>query len=305
MWSLQVNRRHPEYQYLDLLAEVLERGDERLDRTGVGTRSLFGAMVRFDLSDGYVPILTTKRVYWKTAVKEMLWFLTGGTNIQPLLRENVRIWSDWPLDRYRRETGEAVSQDEFEQRIVEDDAFAARWGELGPVYGKQWRRWLGADGSEHDQISTLIETLRTNPASRRMLFHGWNVPELGKMALPPCHMVYQYHVTSDGRLNCLLFQRSVDLLLGAPFNYVGASALQLMLAQQANLRPGELIWVGGDVHLYLNHLEQARQQLTREPRPLPTMQLTRCAANIDEYRIEDFEVESYSPHAPIKADVAI
>lgn len=305
MWSLQVNRRHPEYQYLDLLAEVLERGDERLDRTGVGTRSLFGAMVRFDLSDGYVPILTTKRVYWRTAVKEMLWFLTGGTNIQPLLRENVRIWSDWPLDRYRRETGEAVSQDEFEQRIVEDDAFAARWGELGPVYGKQWRRWLGADGSEHDQISTLIETLRTNPASRRMLFHGWNVPELGKMALPPCHMVYQYHVTSDGRLNCLLFQRSVDLLLGAPFNYVGASALQLMLAQQANLRPGELIWVGGDVHLYLNHLEQARQQLTREPRPLPTMQLTRCAANIDEYRIEDFEVESYSPHAPIKADVAI
>ncbi|MGO4672877.1 thymidylate synthase [Bosea sp. 2YAB26] len=298
-------RRHPEFQYLDLLSDVLERGDERLDRTGVGTRSLFGAMVRFDLSDGSAPILTTKRVYWKTAVKEMLWFLTGGTNIQPLLRENVRIWTDWPLAHYRRETGETISQDAFEQRVVEDDAFAARWGELGPVYGKQWRRWLGADGREHDQIAALVEALRTNPTSRRMLFHGWNVPELGAMALPPCHMVYQYHVTSDGRLNCLLFQRSVDLLLGAPFNFVGAAALQLMLAQQADLRPGELIWVGGDVHLYLNHLGQAREQVSREPRPFPTMRLTRRAATIDEYRIDDFDVESYAPHAAIKADVAV
>lgn len=298
-------RRHPEFQYLDLLSDVLERGDERLDRTGVGTRSLFGAMVRFDLSDGTAPILTTKRVYWKTAVKEMLWFLTGGTNIQPLLRENVRIWTDWPLAHYRRETGETISQDEFEQRVVEDDAFAARWGELGPVYGKQWRRWLGADGREHDQIAALVEALRTNPTSRRMLFHGWNVPELGAMALPPCHMVYQYHVTSDGRLNCLLFQRSVDLLLGAPFNFVGAAALQLMLAQQADLRPGELIWVGGDVHLYLNHLGQAREQVSREPRPFPTMRLLRRAASIDDYRIGDFEVEGYSPHAAIKADVAV
>jgi thymidylate synthase len=300
-----VSQRHPEYQYLDLLAEVLERGDERLDRTGVGTRSIFGAMVRFDLSHGSAPILTTKRVYWKTAVKEMLWFLTGGTNIQALLRENVRIWTDWPLARYRQETGETISQEAFEQRILQEDAFAARWGELGPVYGKQWRRWLGADGREHDQISDLIATLRTNPTSRRMLFHGWNVAELGTMALPPCHMVYQYHVTSDGRLNCLLFQRSVDLLLGAAFNFVGATALQLMLAQQAGLQPGNLIWVGGDVHLYLNHLEQAREQLKREPRPFPTMRLTRHAASIDDYRIDDFEVAGYSPHAAIKADVAV
>lgn len=300
-----MTRRHPEQQYLDLLSQVLERGDERLDRTGVGTRSIFGAMVRFDLSDGSAPILTTKRVYWKTAVKEMLWFLAGGTNIQPLLRENVRIWTDWPLDRYRRETGETISQDAFEQRIVADDAFAARWGELGPVYGKQWRRWLGADGREHDQIAALVEMLRTNPASRRMLFHGWNVPELGAMALPPCHMVYQYHVTSDGRLNCLLFQRSVDLLLGAPFNFVGATALLLMLAQQADLRPGELIWAGGDIHLYRNHLEQAREQLGREPRPFPTMRLVRRAASIDDYRIADFEVEGYSPQAAIKAEIAV
>ncbi|MGI3170492.1 thymidylate synthase [Pseudooceanicola sp. C21-150M6] len=297
--------RHPEYQYLDLLAQVLENGDERIDRTGVGTRSIFGAMVRFDLSQGTVPILTTKRVYWKTAVKEMLWFLTGGTNIQPLLRENVRIWSDWPLAAYRKETGEDISQEAFEARIVEDDAFAARWGELGPVYGKQWRRWLGADGKEYDQIAELVRTLRENPSSRRMLFHGWNVPELGSMALPPCHMVYQYHVTSDGRLNCLLFQRSVDLLLGAAFNYVGATALQLMLAQQAGLQPGELVWVGGDVHLYLNHLDQAREQMTREPRPLPRMRLLRQAKSIDDYRIEDFEVEGYAPHAAIRADVAV
>lgn len=297
--------RHPEYQYLDLLEQVLKRGDERVDRTGVGTRSLFGALVRFDLSDGAVPILTTKRVFWKTAVKEMLWFLTGGTNIQPLIRDNVRIWTDWPLAAYRRETEEDISQAEFEQRILEDDEFALRWGDLGPVYGKQWRRWLGTDGREHDQIAELINTLRTNPTSRRMLFHGWNVAELGSMALPPCHMVYQYHVASDGRLNCLLFQRSVDLLLGAPFNYTGAAALQLMVAQQAGLHPGELIWVAGDAHLYLNHLDQAREQITREPRPFPTMRLLRQAASIDDFRIEDFEVSNYSPHPPIKGDVAV
>jgi thymidylate synthase len=297
--------RHPEHQYLDLLAQVLARGDERIDRTGVGTRALFGAMVRFDLSDGTVPILTTKRVYWKTAVKEMLWFLTGQTNIQALLKENVRIWSDWPLARYRKETGDPISQDEFEKRIVADDAFAARWGDLGPVYGKQWRRWLGADGREHDQIADLVQTLRNNPASRRMLFHAWNPPELGAMALPPCHMVYQYHVTQGGRLDCLLYQRSCDLLLGAPFNFVGATALQLMLAQQANLTPGELIWVGGDVHLYLNHLDQAREQIARTPRPLPAMRLTRRPDSIDGYKITDFEVEGYDPHAPIKADVAV
>ncbi|EKX56258.1 Thymidylate synthase [Rhodobacter sp. AKP1] len=296
---------HPEQQYLDLLAQTLERGDRRVDRTGVGTLSLFGAMLRFDLSGGQVPILTTKRVYWKTAVKEMLWFLTGGTNIRPLLQENVRIWSDWPLAAYRRESGEQISQAAFEQRILEDEAFAARWGELGPVYGKQWRRWLGPDGHEHDQIAALIETLRTNPSSRRMLFHAWNVAEVGQMALPPCHMVYQYHVTSDGRLNALLYQRSVDLLLGAPFNFVGAAALQLMIAQQAGLVPGDLVWVGGDTHLYLNHLDQAREQTGRAPRDWPRMRLLRRADSIDDYRIEDFAVEGYDPHPAIAAEVAV
>ena len=296
---------HPEDQYLDLMRRVLDKGDERLDRTGVGTRSLFGELLRFDLSDGSIPILTTKRVYWKTAVKEMLWFLTGGTNIRQLLEQNVRIWSDWPLARYRREIGTEISQDEFEARIIADDAFASEWGELGPVYGKQWRRWVDAEGKSHDQIATLIETLRHNPASRRMLFHAWNVGEIDSMALPPCHMVYQFHVTSRGALNCLIFQRSCDLFLGAPFNFVGGSALLLMLAQQAGLTPGELVWVGGDVHLYLNHLDQVREQMSRAPRPAPIMRLTREAASIDDYRIEDFAVTGYDPHPPIQGDVAV
>jgi thymidylate synthase len=297
--------RHAEHQYLELMAQILAHGDERIDRTGVGTRSIFGASVRFNLSDGSVPILTTKRVFWKPAVREMLWFLTGGTNIQALLRQNVTIWTDWPLATYRAQTGEDISQEAFEARIVEDDAFAAKWGELGPVYGKQWRRWLGPDGVEHDQIANVIEQLKTNPSSRRTLFHAWNPAEIGSMALPPCHMVYQYHVTSDGRLNCLLYQRSCDLLLGAPFNFIGACALQLMLAQQAGLTPGEFVWVGGDVHLYLNHLDQAQIQMAREPRPFPKMKLARHAASIDDYKIEDFVLDGYDPHPAIKAPVAV
>ena len=296
---------HPEQQYLDLLARVLDKGDERIDRTGIGTKSLFGELLRFDLSGGQVPILTTKRVYWKTAVKEMLWFLTGGTNIRQLLEQNVRIWSDWPLAKYREATGEDIAQADFEARILADDDFAAKWGELGPVYGKQWRRWLDSDGREHDQIATLIETLKTNPASRRMLFHAWNVPELDRMALPPCHMVYQFHVNSRRELSCLIFQRSCDLFLGAPFNFTGGAALTHMLAQQAGLLPGELVWVGGDVHIYLNHVDQVRAQTAREPRPLPTLKLLRQPPSIDGYRIEDFEVAGYDPHPSIQGDVAV
>ncbi|GHD10769.1 thymidylate synthase [Tianweitania populi] len=294
----------PEQQYLDLMARVFERGDERLDRTGVGTRSLFGETLRFDLSNGQVPILTTKKVFWKTAVKEMLWFLTGRTDLRSLLQENVRIWSDWPLAKYREASGEAISQKDFEDRILSDDDFSARWGELGPIYGKQWRRWQGPDGRVHDQIATLVETLKTNPASRRMLFHAWNVAELGEMALPPCHMVYQFFV-SKGRLSCMMMQRSVDLLLGAPFNWVGTVALMLMLADQADLELGDFVWVGGDVHLYLNHFEAAQEQMSREPRPMPTMRLARKAASIDDYRIEDFVVDGYDPHPAIAAEVAV
>lgn len=297
--------RHPEYQYLDLLTHILDHGDRRIDRTGVGTLSVFGAMARFNLAEGRVPILTTKRVYWKTAVKEMLWFLTGETNIRPLLQNNVRIWSDWPLAKYRQASGEDLPQAEFERRILEDAEFARNWGDLGPVYGKQWRRWLGPDGREHDQVAGLIDTLRTNPTSRRMLFHGWNVADIDRMALPPCHMVYQYHCTQDGKLSCLLFQRSVDAYLGLPFNLVGGVALQMMIAQQAGLALGEFVWVGGDAHLYLNHLEQAREQLQREPRSAPFMKLVRQAESIDDYRIEDFAVDGYDPHPPIEAPVAV
>lgn len=297
--------RHPEHQYLDLLSTIMERGDPRMDRTGVGTRAVFGASLRFDLSQGQVPILTTKRVYWKTAVKEMLWFLTGGTNIQPLIRDNVRIWTDWPLAAYRKATGEDISQEAFEQRIASDDAFAAQWGELGPVYGKQWRRWLGADGQEHDQIAAVIETLKTNPTSRRILFHAWNVPDIASMALPPCHMVYQFYLSSDNKLSCILYQRSCDALLGAPFNYVGCVALQYMIAQQAGCDLGEFIWFSGDTHLYSNHLDQAKLQISREPRAWPTMRLARKPESIDGYRIDDFIVEGYAPHEAIKADVAV
>lgn len=297
---------YADVQYLNMVRRVLDHGDDRMDRTGVGTRSAFGEMIRFDLSSGEMPILTTKRVYWKTAIKEMLWFLTGGTNIRELLQANVRIWSDWPLAHYRRETGSAISQADFEAKVLADDSFAAKWGELGPVYGKQWRRWLDSSGREHDQVKSLVQSLSSNPTSRRLLFHGWNVGEIDSMALPPCHMVYQYHVnTSRNRLNCLLFQRSADVLAGVPFNWTGAAALLLMLAQQADLSPGELIWVGGDVHIYSNHMEQLREQMTREPRTAPTMRLARRPRSIDDYLIEDFIVEGYDPHPAIKADIAV
>lgn len=294
-----------ERQYLELMRDLLEHGDPRADRTGIGTRATFGTSLSFDLSAGHVPLITTKRVAWKTAIKEMLWMLTGSTSIKPLLEQNVRIWTDWPLDVYRKATGEEITQTDFEHRILAEPEFAARWGELGPVYGKQWRRWNGADGREHDQIAALITTLKTNPGSRRMLFHAWNVAEIGEMALPPCHMVYQYDVTSDGRLDCLMLQRSVDLLLGAPFNYMNTAVLQMMLAQQAGLTPGRMTWVGGNVHLYDNHREQARLQIAREPRPSPVLRILRKPDSIDGYRIEDFALEGYEPHAAISADVAV
>ena len=309
--------RHPEYQYLDLIEHLVEKGDRRIDRTGVGTVSTFGAMMRFDLSDGTFPVYTTKRVYWKTAVKEMLWFLTGQTNIQSLLKENVRIWTDWPLDKYRKATGDPISQDDFEARVLADDAFAAQWGDLGPVYGKQWRRWLDADGKHHDQVATVIETLKVNPASRRMLFHAWNVGELDQMALNPCHMTYQFYASDLGRaaghegkaprgkLSLLVGQRSCDIGLGNPFNIAQQAALVHMIAQQVDMVPGELIWVGGDVHLYLNHLEFAQTILQREPKPFPKLRLARRPDSIDGYHIDDFIVTGYDPHPPIEAPVAV
>lgn len=295
---------HQEQQYLDLLRKVLETGDQRIDRTGVGTRALFGAEMRFDLRVGF-PVFTTKRVYWKTAFKEMLWMLSGGRNIRELLQQNVRIWTDWPLKRFRQETGEAISQADFERRIVEDETFAAQWGDLGPVYGAQWRRWKTADGREIDQVAQVIAALKNNPSSRRILWDGWNVGEIEQMALPPCHKQYQFFVSSDNRLSGVCIQRSVDSLLGCPFNIANLALVIHLLAQQTGYAVGEAIWYGLDVHLYNNHVEQARTQLQRAPRPLPQLQIKRVAADLFDYTIDDLELIGYDPHPAINADVAV
>lgn len=300
---------HPESAVLDLMRQVWETGSERQDRTGVGTRALFGATLRFDLSDGRVPLLTTKRVYWKSAVKELLWFLSGDTSIRPLVAQGVHIWTDWPLDHYRRETGEAISRDDFEARILADADFAARWGDLGPVYGKQWRRWQGPDGREHDQIAALVAGLKANPASRRHIFTGWNVAELADMALPPCHMTYQYFVepaaNGPDRLHGLLYQRSCDMGLGFPFNIFEAAVLIRMLADQCGYAPGGLVWMGADVHLYLNHAHLVETLLSRTPRAFPTLRLVRRPDDIFSYELQDFVIEGYDPHPAIAAPVAV
>jgi len=305
---------HYEDQYLDLMRRIWTEGAVQQDRTGVGTRSLFGATMRFSLADNNVPLLTTKRIFWKTAAREMLWFLTGDTNIRTLLQQKVRIWTDWPLQRYRQETDEAIGQEEFEQRIVDDADFAEKWGDLGPVYGAQWVNWPRYEAAGEglyrradkgiNQIALLVESLKNNPGSRRHIFEGWNVAELDRMALPPCHKTYQFHV-ADGVLSGLLFQRSCDLGLGFGFNVFAASMLIRMLAQQCGYEPGELIWQGGDVHLYMNHGELVEEQLSRKPHGAPKLHLLRKPESIFAYEIEDFEVLDYQPQAHIAAPVAV
>jgi thymidylate synthase len=312
--SRQARESHFEWQYLELMRQIWMQGHERSDRTGVGTRSLFGASMRFDLSDDAIPLLTTKRIYWKVAAREMLWFLSGDTNIRPLVAQGVHIWTDWPLDAYRQSTGEAIDRDSFEARILADADFAARWGDLGPVYGKQWVDWPvyePAGGGLFrrrpqgiNQIAELVTSLRTNPGSRRHIFEGWNVAELDQMALPPCHKTYQFFV-ADGKLTALLYQRSCDLALGVPFNIFSAALITRMLAQQCDLEPGELIWNGGDVHLYLNHAELVETQLARTPSGAPRLTINRRPDTIFDYRIEDFEVRDYAPQAHIAAPVAV
>ena len=306
---------HYEQQYLDLMRRIWVEGDERVDRTGVGTRSLFGETMRFSLENDSIPLLTTKRVYWKTALRELLWFLTGNTNIRPLVAQGVKIWTDWPLDKYRRETGDQISAADFEAQIVADEAFADKWGDLGPVYGHQWVNWPRYEPAEdglfrraaqgHNQIATLIDSLRNNPGSRRHIFTAWNVADLDRMALPPCHMTYQFHVRSDGGLSCLLFQRSCDLGLGYAFNVFEAALLTRLIAQQCGLRAHELVWTGGDVHLYLNHADLVEQQLSRVPEGSPKLRILRKPDSIFDYKFEDFAVEEYAPQAHISAPVAV
>lgn len=309
-----IPKQHYEQQYLDLMRHIWTQGDERVDRTGVGTKAVFGATMRFDLSDDAIPLLTTKRVFWKTATREMLWFLTGDTNIRSLVEQKVHIWTDWPLDKYRKETGETIYRDAFEQRIIEDDAFAEQWGDLGPVYGKQWVNWprytpagqglYRLEEKGINQIKLLIDGLRNNPGSRRHIFTGWNVAELDQMALPPCHKTYQFYV-SGGKLSAILYQRSCDLGLGFAFNVYSAALLVRMIAQQCDLEPGELVWNGGDVHLYLNHSELVEEQLSRVPDGAPKLKILQKPDDIFGYQMSDFEVLDYFPQSHISAPVAV
>ncbi len=262
-------------QYLDLMQRALEHGAEQNDRTGVGTRSVFGHQMRFDLSQGF-PVLTTKKLHLRSIIVELLWFLRGDTNVQWLRDRKVSIWDEWADEN----------------------------GDLGPVYGKQWRDWATAEDGHVDQIAELIETLKVNPASRRMVVSAWNPGELHAMALAPCHCLFQCYV-ADGKLSLQLYQRSADIFLGVPFNIASYALLTHMLAQQTGLEVGDFVWTGGDCHLYSNHLEQAREQLGRAPGPLPKLEILRKPASIDAYEYEDFQLVGYEAQAHIKAPVAV
>ncbi|MEM0996167.1 MAG: thymidylate synthase [Bacteroidota bacterium] len=261
--------------YLDLLQYVMEHGTDKGDRTGTGTRSIFGHQLRFDLQEGF-PLVTTKKVHLKSIIHELLWFLAGDSNIRYLKENKVRIWDEWADEN----------------------------GDLGPVYGVQWRSWPTPDGRSIDQISNLVDLIRNHPDSRRMIVSAWNVAEIEHMALPPCHTMFQYYV-ADGKLSCQLYQRSADLFLGVPFNIASYALLTLMLAQVCDLEPGDFVHTFGDAHIYANHFEQVRLQLSREPRPRPTMRLNPDVRSIFDFKYEDFELLNYDPHPRIKAPVAV
>ncbi len=262
-------------QYLELLQKILDEGNEKGDRTGTGTLSLFGGQMRFDLADGF-PMLTTKRLHWPSIAHELLWFLSGDTNVRYLRENGVTIWDEWADER----------------------------GELGPVYGHQWRSWPTPDGGTVDQIAWLVNEIRRNPDSRRLVVSAWNVADIERMALPPCHCLFQFYV-AKGRLSCHLYQRSADVFLGVPFNIASYALLTHLLAAETDLKPGEFVHSFGDVHLYVNHIAQARLQLTREPRPLPKLSLARRAGSIFDYRFADIVLEGYDPYPLIKAQVAV
>ncbi len=291
--------------YLEYLQDILDHGRPHRDRTGTGTIRVFGRRMRFDLSEGF-PLLTTKRVWFRGVAAELLWFLSGETSIRPLVARGVSIWTDWPLERYRRETGREISREEFERRILDDEAFAREWGDLGPVYGKQWRDFRGPEGRV-DQIARLVESLREDPGSRRHLVSAWHPAQLGEMALPPCHYAFQCFVEGepgDGHLSLMWQQRSVDSFLGLPFNIASYALLTHLLARQADLTPHELIFSGGDCHVYRNHLEQVREQLSRDPLPLPRLRL-RDVPSIFEYGSEDIVLEDYEHHPALRAPIAV
>ena len=262
-------------EYQTLLRHILDNGARKDDRTGTGTLSAFGYQMRFDLQQGF-PLLTTKKVHLKSLVHELLWFLTGDTNVAYLRERGVTIWDEWADER----------------------------GDLGPVYGHQWRSWPARDGSTIDQITNVVDQIRKNPDSRRLIVSAWNVADIDRMKLPPCHMLFQFYV-ANGRLSCQLYQRSADVFLGVPFNIASYALLTMMMAQVSGLRPGDFVHTLGDAHLYLNHLDQARLQLSREPRPLPTMSINPAVTSIFDFAYEDFTIENYDPHPAIRAAVAV
>ena len=290
--------------YHDLLQKILTEGVRKDDRTGTGTWSVFGYQMRFDLGEGF-PLMTTKKLHLKSIIHELLWFLQGDTNIRYLCQQGVRIWDDWPYEKYRKSptfAGEDIRA--FADRIAADESFAQAWGELGPVYGKQWRAWEGPDGKITDQITQLIRQIQTNPDSRRLIVSAWNVPLIGQMALPPCHALFQFYV-ADGKLSCQLYQRSADVFLGVPFNIASYALLTQMIAQVCNLNVGEFIHTLGDAHLYTNHKEQALLQLSREPRALPKLNINPDVKDIFSFQYADFTLEGYDPYPHIPAPVAV
>lgn len=311
--------RSEEYQYLELLKDILKNGTYKsvFNNPGVRIKSVFGRQMRFDLSKGF-PLLTTKKVFMRGVIEELLWFIQGNSNIKYLVDRNVRIWNEWAYKPYKKAmekgTVSALSQDEFIQKIKvlpADSAFVKKWGDLGNVYGVQWRKWKTSDGRIIDQLAWAINKLKTTPFRRSILVSAWN-PEFiyemaapGKsMALPPCHTLYQFNVY-NGRLSLQLYQRSADLFLGVPFNIASYSLFTLMVAQVVGLKPGEFVHTFGDVHIYSNHMKQVKEQLKRKPRPFPKMKINPKIKNIDDFKIEDFELVNYDPHDSIKAEVTV
>lgn len=286
-------------QYLDLCRYILEHGTIKDDRTHTGTKSVFGYQMKFDLSEGF-PLLTTKRVHLKSIIHELLWFISGDTNIKYLVDNDVRIWNDWPYEIYQKSLefkGETI--EEFAAKIKEDSKFAEKWGNLGPVYGKQWRDFNGVD-----QLENLINDIKTNPNSRRLIITAWNPVDVPKMALPPCHAFMQFYV-ANGKLSCQLYQRSADVFLGVPFNIASYSLFLMMIAHVTGLEPGTFVHTLGDAHIYLNHMEQIDRQLKRTPRPLPKMLINKDVKSIYDFKYEDFTLVDYNPYKGIKGKVAV
>lgn len=298
--------------YLDLLKEILESGRYKDDRTKTGTKSLFGRQIRFDLSKGF-PLLTTKKVYLRGIIHELLWFIKGESNIKYLVDNNVHIWDEWPYKWYvqearsKKQEARILTQPEFIEKIKTDNKFAKKWGELGPVYGVQWRHWKTPDGKEIDQIKNVIAQIKKNPFDRRLIVSAWNVSDIEEMAkagLPPCHSLFQFYVL-DGKLSCQLYQRSADMFLGVPFNIASYALLTMMVAQVCDLKVGDFVHTFGDAHIYSNHIDQVKEQLKRKPRKLPIMKLNPDVKDIFKFKFEDFTLENYNPHPPIKAPVAV